>query len=116
MWFKAYHEFDHGKSVDASNYQAKISMETCSGCGLCAKRCPMEAIELKASEKADNKTGKGAVVDQEDCIGCGVCAFKCPTDSIVLERRDQITEPPADEKAFVKRIVDSYSDPLPKRQ
>ena len=55
MWFKAYHEHGHGGTVDASNYIAAINPETCIGCGLCVKRCPMEAIELQASDEAQNK-------------------------------------------------------------
>jgi len=116
MWFKAYHEIDHGKSIDSSNYRAKFNQETCSGCGLCVKRCPMEAIELEASEKATNKLGKHAVLEAGACIGCGVCAYKCPTGSIVLERREEITEPPADSREFTQRwLAQDPSDPLPKR-
>ena len=59
MWFKAYHEHGHGGTVDASNYLATINPETCIGCGLCVKRCPMEAIRLEASDEAKNKVGKG---------------------------------------------------------
>ena len=115
MWFKAYHEFDHGKSMDASNYWASIKQETCSGCGLCVKRCPMEAIGLEASEETTNKTGKIAVLAADKCIGCGVCAYKCPTESIVLERREEITEPPADSREFGRRIFEDLANPLPKR-
>lgn len=115
MWFKAYHEFDHGGSVDASNYRARINQDTCSGCGLCVKRCPMEAIQLEASEKATNKLGRFAVLEAGGCIGCGVCAYKCPTKSIVLERREDITEPPVDRREFGKRLIQDLSNPLPKR-
>ena len=116
MWFKAYHEFDHGKSMDASNYQAKFNKETCKGCGLCAKRCPMEAIQLEKSEEAKNKAGKIAMLEPDLCIGCGVCAYKCPTESITLERREEITEPPADTKEFVTRLINDFANPLPKRK
>lgn len=100
MWFKAYHEFDHDESIDVSNYRARINQNTCSGCGLCAKRCPMEAIQLEASEETTNKRGKWAVLEAHECIGCGVCAYKCPTKSIILERREEITEPPANPREF----------------
>ena len=103
MWFKAYHEFGHRGSIDISNYQARINQETCSGCGLCVKRCPMEAIGLEASEKADNKLGKWAVLNADVCIGCGVCAYKCPTESIILEKREETSEPPADPREFGER-------------
>lgn len=115
MWFKAYHEFGHGKSLDASNYRARINPETCSGCGLCAKRCPMETIELRASEEATNTSGKIATLDSTICIGCGVCAYKCPTESIVLERQEEITQPPDSEREFGRRYVEDFSNPLPRR-
>jgi formate hydrogenlyase subunit 6/NADH:ubiquinone oxidoreductase subunit I len=104
MWFKAYHEFGHDKSLDISNYRAKINQETCTGCGLCAKRCPMEAIQLETLEKTTTKVRRSAVLEADACIGCGVCAYKCPSESIGLERREEITEPPATRREFAKRF------------
>jgi NAD-dependent dihydropyrimidine dehydrogenase PreA subunit len=116
MWFKAYHEFGHGKTLDVSNYRAISNSETCKGCGLCTKRCPMDAIVLEASDKAKNKLGKISVIAPDLCIGCGVCAYKCPTESIALERRDEITEPPIDTQEFVGRFLRDLADPLPRRE
>ena len=116
MWFKAYHEFGHGKSLDVSNYLATMNPETCKGCGLCVKRCPMEAITLETSEKANNKVGKLAMLDADLCIGCGVCAYKCPTKSIVLIQRQEVTEPPVNTREFVNRMVKDLANPLPKRK
>lgn len=116
MWFKAYHEFDHGKTLDVSNYRATSEAETCKGCGLCVKRCPMEAIVLEASEKANNRVGKVSIIDPDNCIGCGVCAYKCPTKSIQLMQRDETTEPPTDTGDFVGRFLRDLSDPLPRRR
>jgi len=116
MWFKAYHEFGHGKSMDVSNYLATMNPETCKGCGLCVKRCPMEAITLEASKMANNKVGKLAVLEADLCIGCGVCAFKCPTKSIVLEKRQEVTQPPADTREFIGRMLSDLANPLPKRK
>ncbi|WP_425060594.1 NADP-reducing hydrogenase subunit HndC [Sporomusa carbonis] len=49
--------------------------ETCKGCGLCKKVCPVEAIsgEVKAQH----------VIDAVKCIKCGACFGKCPFKSIV---------------------------------
>ncbi len=47
-----------------------IDPERCQACMICAKRCPVEAIE----------GGKNMihVIDQEKCIRCGTCLDACP--------------------------------------
>jgi Fe-S-cluster-containing hydrogenase component 2 len=71
-----------------SNYVARIDVDACSACGVCAdERCPMDAITEEDGEYR---------VDTDRCIGCGVCAPTCPTDAISLEERPEAdkTEPP----------------------
>ncbi len=115
MWFKAFHEFGHGKSMDVSNYQAEIEPETCKGCGLCVKRCPMEAIRMESSDKANNKKGKISVLEADLCIGCGVCAYKCPSKSVVLKKREETTKPPVNTTEYIERFIKDFANPLPKR-
>jgi len=101
MWFEAYHKLDHGKSVDPSNYQVKVTPNTCKACALCVKRCPMDAIQLRVHPEATNKFRKAVSVDTDVCIGCGVCVHKCPTQSIVLEHREETTTPPKNSREFI---------------
>ena len=54
--------------------------EECIKCGLCAKRCPIDAIKF-------DKEKKQITFIPELCIGCGVCVHKCPTNAIWLEKR-----------------------------
>jgi Pyruvate/2-oxoacid:ferredoxin oxidoreductase delta subunit len=82
------------KSMSKSNYLASVTPETCKACGLCTKRCPMDAVELKFSTRATNKYRKAAVVETDICIGCGVCAHKCKPNSITLIRKEELTPPP----------------------
>lgn len=105
MWFEAYHVLRHKKSMDASNYRLRTTPQTCKGCGLCTKRCPMEALHLEQSLEARNKKGQAAVVDEDKCIGCGVCAYKCPTRSLTLERRPVVTEPPSNPREYMARFL-----------
>ena len=106
LWMEAYHKLGHHKSLDASNYRLKVKPETCKACGLCVKRCPMDAIQLKFSEASSNKFEKAPVLDEELCLGCGVCVHKCPTDSLTLERKDEIVDPPRDIRDYGRRFME----------
>ncbi len=51
-----------------------IDEKNCTGCGLCSKRCPQEAI--KGEKKKSHK------IDTEKCIRCGICAEVCKFDAV----------------------------------
>lgn len=103
MWLESYHVFKHKEAHTPSNYRLKTHAETCKGCGLCVKRCPMEALELEETPEAKNKVGKVSVLSKPDlCLGCGVCAYKCPTKSLKLVERETIHEPPKDARECTK--------------
>lgn len=68
------------RGLQASNYLIEIDAETCKGCGLCVKRCPMKALRL---------VDEISTLTPELCIGCGVCAYKCPTQSLGLVHREK---------------------------
>ncbi len=77
-----------------SNYLAKVTPEKCTACGLCTKRCPIDAIQLKFSTQSTNKFRKAASVNEELCIGCGVCVHKCKKKAVILKQKPEITTPP----------------------
>ena len=53
-----------------------VDLETCVGCGLCMRDCPVSAVKVQK---------KKAVVDGEKCINCKVCIRCCPEGSMILE-------------------------------
>jgi formate hydrogenlyase subunit 6/NADH:ubiquinone oxidoreductase subunit I len=106
LWMEAYHKLGHHKSLDASNYTLNVNPETCKACGLCVKRCPMDAIQLKFSDKAQNKFYKAPVPETGLCLGCGVCVHKCPTRSLTLERKAEIVDPPKNIREYSIRFME----------
>jgi ferredoxin/DNA-binding transcriptional ArsR family regulator len=105
MWFEGFHVLGHTKSMDVSNYQVRTNPRTCKGCGLCTKRCPMEALSLVETGEARNRKGVVVAADIDKCIGCGVCVYKCPAKSLTLESREPLTEPPGSPKEYMSLFM-----------
>jgi heterodisulfide reductase subunit A len=74
-----------------------IIEEKCNGCGLCAQKCPIEAVD----SFNEGLGRKGAVyveypqavplkylIDREKCIGCGTCAEVCKAGAIQYDQTD----------------------------
>jgi NADH-quinone oxidoreductase subunit F len=53
-----------------------IDQERCTGCGLCRRKCPQEAI---IGEKKETHT-----IEQSLCIKCGICIESCKFEAITV--------------------------------
>lgn len=66
-----------GKCTSMFNF--KIN-DNCTGCTLCAKVCPVEAIPFIPLENAE--------IDQQKCVRCGCCRQICPENAIEAGKKE----------------------------
>jgi len=62
-----------GKAVQHRAHMPTVLDEACSGCGLCSKKCPYNAMKVE---------GGKARVDYGICTGCLECYFICPNKAL----------------------------------
>jgi len=78
-----------------------VDEEKCTGCGICAQECPVEAID----EYEQGLSKRNAIfvkylqavpstfaIDREKCIGCGTCQEVCKANAIVYSEKDEDVE------------------------
>lgn len=74
-----------------------INEEKCNGCGLCAQKCPVEAIDMYNKGLTDRSAVyvefPQAVplrfkIDREKCIGCRTCQEVCKANAVEYDQKD----------------------------
>lgn len=68
----------------SSPFQAALTPDLCTGCGICEKRCPMDALTMDHHQ---------ARLDPDRCIGCGLCVSTCPATALSLTRKPAALQP-----------------------
>jgi ferredoxin len=88
----------HGypNTLMTSSYVAQADRDKCRGCGICSRRCPIEAIPRVPDADPRFKKHGRPEVDESLCVGCGVCTLKCRFGAITLRPRPQRVLHPED--------------------
>ncbi|MGB7539402.1 MAG: 4Fe-4S binding protein [Anaerolineales bacterium] len=75
-----------------SGFVCRVDDAACGACGVCAERCPFDAITVDGTAR----------VDSIRCAGCGVCTVECPNGALTLVRRGvgESALPPEDEEEW----------------
>ncbi len=80
--------------VSIVQHPRKVDPEKCTGCGVCAQKCTVEAID--AFQEKTMRRGAIYVdypqavplvykIDTDKCIGCGVCEGECKAKAIIYD-------------------------------
>ena len=72
-----------GKLRQHSATKPKIDERKCTGCEVCIRWCPEDAISMR---------GEVAWIDEEKCIGCGECLTVCRFDAVTHDWRVEAAE------------------------
>ena len=93
----------------------------CTGCGTCAKTCPLGAIEIRTSPNMVNNKYEVEKyqVDVGYCIQCGLCVEACPYKALFMGysyekaryRRQELVETKEDMKISNGRVASGYFYP-----
>jgi heterodisulfide reductase subunit A len=84
--------------VTLTRRSRRVDEDKCTGCGVCAQKCPVEALD----EFNEGLSRGGAIyvrypqavpliyiINKEKCLGCGICEEVCKAGAIKYDQRDE---------------------------
>lgn len=66
------------KITDATRGHMTIDIDNCIFCGLCAKKCPTNAITM-------DRNARTWSIERMKCIQCNACATACKKDALHMD-------------------------------
>lgn len=90
-----------GRTMRQGMTMVRVIAERCTGCGLCTRVCPTDALRMK---------GGVAEVDEKVCSACAKCVSACPQQAIIFEDLGADAKPVP---AVVVQEVSSPTTPWP---
>ena len=81
----------------ASNFYAEIDTNVCTGCGVCAEKCQVDAV-------VQHKKQRNFTIEKHRCIGCGLCVAACPASAVCLVKTEKQIVPPKDREELLASI------------
>jgi Pyruvate/2-oxoacid:ferredoxin oxidoreductase delta subunit len=72
------------EQILSSPFIVSLDESLCTGCGVCEKRCQMDACKV---------TDEKVKIDFDRCIGCGLCVSTCKPQALKLERKPENNVP-----------------------
>jgi coenzyme F420-reducing hydrogenase delta subunit/heterodisulfide reductase subunit C len=79
---------------------AVVDETACSGCGVCERACPYEALSLVTKE-VEGEERQVSQVNKTLCMTCGICAAACPLGAITVEEY-------SNEKVAAQMLADGW--------
>ncbi|MFX1279158.1 MAG: hydrogenase iron-sulfur subunit [Promethearchaeota archaeon] len=110
-------------TVEIKQKSLYLDQNKCTGCGLCAKSCPVEAVDLfnegLSKRSAISVKFPQAVplifsIDKDKCIGCGICRGVCKAKAIDYTLKEKIIN--IDVGAIILACGFEEYDPTPLKQ
>ena len=94
--------------MQPSAFEPAVDGDGCTGCGDCARACPVQAVSLAPQGASRGGAGNGAApliarVDLDRCLGCGVCVGACRQDSLAMVRRPRAPHVPLNAVEYLTR-------------
>ena len=88
--------FEKREAFTASRGKVQgIDPEKCIFCGICAKKCPADAITV-------DRNSKSWEINPFKCVICGVCAEVCPKKCLYMDETHSSVSAAKDKLKFVQ--------------